>query len=221
MTSQLDDRELIERLKRLYTGVVADALDKIGYRDQVMHRSVKPLDPNMVVAGRARTAWAAEIHHEPAEPWLLIRQMIDSLKPGDVVVVAIRETRDSANWGELCSTAARAKGCHGIVLDGCLRDSRRIIDLGFPAFSIGLTPADDQYRTEWVSIDKPVRCGGVSLQPGDYVLGDRDGVVVVPAKVIEGVLRVGEAKVNREDTTRSELEQGVPLREVFQKHSTL
>jgi 4-hydroxy-4-methyl-2-oxoglutarate aldolase len=221
MTSKPGDIELIERLRRLYSGVVADALDKIKYRDQVMHRDVKPLHADMVLAGRARTAYACEIRHEPEEPWLLTRQMIDSLTPGDVVVVAVRETRDSANWGELCSTAAHAKGGHGVVLDGCLRDSRRIIELGFPAFAIGLTPADDRYRTEWVSIDQPVRCGGVEIHPGDYLLGDRDGVVIVPSAVIDDVLYLAESKLHKEDTTRSELEQGVPLRDVFQKHGVL
>src|SRR5574341_2204427 len=197
MTTKTNDKEVIARLGRLYTGVVADALDKMSYRDQVMHHDVRPLDPKMVLAGRARTAWAAEIHREPAEPWLLQRQLTESLTPGDVIVVAVRETRDSANWGELMSTAARAKECHGIVMDGCLRDSRRIIELGFPTFAVGLTPADDQYRTEWVSIDQPVRCGRVAVVPGDYVLGDQDGVVVVPAKAIEEVLRLAEAKVNK------------------------
>jgi 4-hydroxy-4-methyl-2-oxoglutarate aldolase len=221
MPNKSNDNELIERLARLYTAVVSDALDSIGYRDQVMHHSVRPLDPEMVLAGRARTAWAAEIHHEPPEPWLLQRQLTESLQPGDVVVVGVRETRDSANWGELMSTAARAKGCRGILMDGCLRDSRRVISLGFPCFAIGLTPADDQFRTEWVSIDKPIRCGGVGVQPGDYVLGDRDGVVVVPAKAVEEVLRLAEAKVSKEDVTRVELEQGIPINEVFKKHGTL
>jgi len=221
MTTKNNDKEAIERLGRLYTGVVSDALDKMGYRDQVIHHDVRPLDPKLVLAGRARTAWAAEIHHEPEEPWLLQRQLTESLTPGDVIVVAVRETRDSANWGELMSTAARAKGCHGIVMDGCLRDSRRIIEIGFPTFAVGLTPADDQYRTEWVSIDKPVRCGRVEVKPGDYVLGDQDGVVVVPAKAIEEVLRLAEAKVNKEDATRLELEQGVSISEVYRKHGTL
>jgi 4-hydroxy-4-methyl-2-oxoglutarate aldolase len=221
MEGQPNDSKLIERLSRLYSSVVSDALDSIGHHDQVMDYAVKPLQREMVVAGRARTAWACEIRQAPKEPWLLARQIISSLTPGDVVVVAVRETRNSANWGELMSTAALVKGCRGFVSDGLMRDSRRVIKLGFPAFCIGLTPADDQYRTEWTSIDRPVRCGGVEVRPGDYLLGDQDGVVVIPAEAIEDVLRRAEAKVSKEDTSRSELERGLPINEVYQKHGTL
>ena len=110
---------------------------------------------------------------------------IDSILPGEVVVVSTGESRRNAPWGELLSTAAIARGARGAVVDGLVRDVRRIQELGFPLFAAGMKPVDSKGRGRVVACNVPVRCGGVLVTPGDLVFGDLDGIVTIPAAMVE------------------------------------
>ncbi len=102
------------------------------------------------------------------------------MQPDEVVVVATGNSRRNAPWGELLSTAAKARGARGAVIDGLTRDVRKIESLGFPVFASGIKPVDSRGRGVVVAYNAPVECAGVLVHPGDLVFGDYDGVVVDP-----------------------------------------
>ncbi|MGW8181348.1 MAG: RraA family protein, partial [bacterium] len=127
----------------------------------------------------------------------------------------------NAPWGELMSTATRARGGLGAIVDGLIRDSLRIIEMKFPVFCSGLRPIDSKGRGRVVDCDVPVKVGGVKVQPGDIVFGDNDGVVVVPSECEQDVFEKALDKVNRENLSLEELRSGKLLREVYDKHGVL
>ena len=126
-----------------------------------------------------------------------------------------------APWGELLSTACIARGATGCVTDGLVRDVKAIRALGFPVFHGGIGPLDSKGRGEVAAIDVPIECAGVTVNPGDLVFGDADGVVVVPQPIVKPTLRQALEKVAGEDRTRAELQQGALLAEVFKKYGVL
>jgi 4-hydroxy-4-methyl-2-oxoglutarate aldolase len=220
-----DSLPLADKLSRLlYTSVVSDVLDSFGLMHQALRPFVRPLDETLVVFGRARTGRyeRATMPSPEHNPYELEMDLIDSLRPGEVAVLACRgPTEVIAPWGELLSTAARARQAAGCVTDGLVRDVTRIRAMGFPVFHGGIGPLDTKNRAEMVAMDAPVTIAGVAVSPGDWVLGDVDGVVVVPADRSEQVFRAALDKIAAEDTTRAELEAGESLRAVFARHGVL
>jgi regulator of RNase E activity RraA len=208
----------------LYTAVLSDVLDSLGHMEQAMRPFVRPADESLVMVGRARTGLYAPTHsvREGENPYELEMALVDSLAPGEVAVLGCDgPTERIAPWGELLSTAAKARGAAGCVTDGLVRDLRHIRAMRFPVFHGGIGPLDSKGRAKMVEMDTPIRCGGVMVRTGDLVFGDVDGVVVVPCEVEEEVLRIATGKVTSEDRTREELAAGRPLREVFAKYGVL
>ena len=213
-----------ERVRsRLYSAILADALDAVGCTKQAMHPGIRPLDDEVILCGRARTGLYLEVHHlEPNEnPYELEIQLVDGLCPGEVAALATGNSRRIVPWGELLSTAATARQAAGCVTDGLTRDVARIRHMGFAVFSGGVGPLDSRGRGKIVAIDVPVEIGGVMVTRGDLVFGDVDGVVVVPRAVEKEVLQRAFAKVDAEDTTRAELLAGATLADVFARHGIL
>jgi 4-hydroxy-4-methyl-2-oxoglutarate aldolase len=158
---------------------------------QALPSRIRPLDEERVMVGRARTAAFMEVyHHEPGtNPYELEIALIDSLQADDIPVFACSNPARVAPWGELLSTAAKARGAAGALMDGCTRDVRAIRAMGFPVFHGGIGPLDSKGRGRIMAIDVPIECAGVPIAPGDLIFGDADGVVVIPktveAKVLE------------------------------------
>jgi 4-hydroxy-4-methyl-2-oxoglutarate aldolase len=220
----LVDEQLIERARgALYAAVLSDVLDGLGYRHQVLPPSIRPLDDGLVLCGRARTGLYRDVYHLPPghNPYELEIALIDDLKPGEVPVLGCGSSGRIAPWGELLSTASMARGAHGCVTDGLVRDVRAIRELRFPVFHGGIGPLDSKGRGEVCAIDVPIECAGVSVNPGDLVFGDADGVVVVPQPVVTQTVRKALEKVEGEDRTRDELKQGARLADVFKKYGIL
>lgn len=216
-----DDRRAawIGRLDKLYTPVVADVLDRLGFRQQVLAAELRPLFPQARVAGVAltvQTVPAREI--APAEPYKGELAAVDALQTGDVLVVS---TCFWSFWGELLSTAARFRGCRGVVIDGHTRDTQAIIQMGFPVFCRGIHPADSLGRLDVAAHNVPITCGGVLIHPGDLILGDHDGLVVVPHQLAEETLRLAEEKVSGENLVRKALAEGMSTTEAFRKYGIL
>ncbi|HXY40089.1 MAG TPA: RraA family protein [Vicinamibacteria bacterium] len=207
----------------LYAPVVCDVLDGLGHRRQAMHQRLRPLDPaRCTIAGRARTVrWMEMDYVVEEDPYGLEIDLMDSLRPGDVVVHSTDHGCTNAPWGELMSAAARQRGAVGCVCDSLIRDCLKIIALGFPVFHVGIRPVDSQGRGRVMAYDVPVQCGGVLVQPGELVFGDFDGVVVVPRAVEDEVLQRAAEKVEKENASRRELLAGRSLREVYQRHGVL
>lgn len=205
----------------LYTAVVSDSLDQMGVRSQAMREHLRPLHGKCTFAGWARTISCSDIYHTPADSYSVEIEAVDSLLPGEVAVVGTQKSVRNAPWGELLSTAARARGARGAVVDGLVRDVRKIEELGFPVFATGIKPVDSNGRGIVTAYNVPVECGEVVVAPGDFVFADFDGVVVVPKGIVVDVLRLAADKVARENSSRAELMNGAYLRDVFDRYGVL
>lgn len=212
-------RSLIERLDRLYPAVVSDVLDRMGFRQQAMAPDIRPLFPEARLCGRAMPVLAVPAYSIPEkEPYKLEMAAVDHLEPGDVMVVSRTE---GSFWGELLSTAARYRGARGIVVDGYTRDTLAIIEMGFPTFVRGIHIADSLGRLEVAAFEVPIVCGGVKVSPGDLILADFDGVIVVPGEAAEEALARAEEKVSGENQVREHLQQGMPVSEAFRRFGVI
>jgi 4-hydroxy-4-methyl-2-oxoglutarate aldolase len=213
--------DTIAVLEKLYSAVVADVLDSMGHRNQILGSQIHALAPADTVCGRVFTAKAVSVDQLPADPYKLEMQAIDTMKAGDVFVVDAEHDKRSAFWGELLSTACLAKGVRGIVMSGCCRDMWALRRMDFPVFGIGCTPADSAGRLDVIHIGQPIEIDGVAARNGDYILGDLDGVVIVPQESAGEAIRLAAEKVSGENTVREELREGIPVAEVFRKHGIL
>lgn len=222
MKKKAPSRQSIAR--KLYSAVLSDVLDSLGYRHQAMRPFVRPLDESLVLFGRARTGtYSAVFHVEPGRnPYAEEMALIDGLEPGDVAVLACGGPTDRiAPWGELLTTASRVRKAAGCVTDGLVRDVRRIREMRFPVFHGGIGPLDSKGRAEMTARDVPVDCAGVHVESGDWVFGDVDGVVVIPNKIADKAFAEALGKVDGEDRTRKELLAGKSLAEVYAKYGVL
>jgi 4-hydroxy-4-methyl-2-oxoglutarate aldolase len=213
--------ELLERLERLYPAVVADCLDKVGRRTQVMAPRIRPLFPQARMAGFASTVHAVKVSSPPANPDDYYRgelQAVDALGEGDIMVVS---TVEGSYWGELLATASRYRGARGIVVDGYTRDTLALIEMGFPTFVAGISCHDSLGRLDVDAVGVPIECGGVHVEQGDLVLADFDGVVVVPAAVAEDVIALAEEKMSGENLVREKLAEGMPVWDAFRTYGVI
>ena len=205
----------------LYTGVISDVLDALGYRSQAMTPDIRPVHPDMVVVGRARPVLSVDVYRVRDDCYDNEIAFVDALLKDDLVVACTNRSTRTGLWGELLSTAARARGARGTVTDGYVRDVRRIVSMGFPVFAAGMRPVDSRGRSIVMEYDTPIECGGVPVRKGDIVFGDIDGVVVIPQEAAEQVVADALYKVRQENASRAELERGGTLRGVFDKYKVL
>src|ERR1700747_675392 len=210
------DAAYLDRIaEHLYSSVLADILDDLGYRQQALDHEVRPLYDGAKVAGRAATMLAVEVSKLPDNPYDNLMELLDGIVPGEVVVGAVQSRAHAAIWGELLSTHTRARGGRGGVVRGLSRDSWGITEMKFPVFARGLCPADSKGRLEVIAIRGTIPVAGGAGSARDLVLADEDGVVVVPQNLEDEVLRLAFEKVEGEDVMREILRQGANLRAVF------
>jgi 4-hydroxy-4-methyl-2-oxoglutarate aldolase len=215
------DLALIERLERLYPAVVADCLDRLGVRTQVLEPHIRPLYTDAKVAGYAATVHCVDVEAVPEDRADWYRgemSAVDSLQPGDVMVVS---TCRGSYWGELLATASRYRGARGLVADAYTRDTLALTKMQFPTFAAGIHCADSLGRIDVDAVGGPISCGGVAISPGDLVLGDNDGVVVIPASLGAEVIGLAEEKVSGEDLVRAKLAEGMPVSEAFRTYGVI
>ena len=216
------DGELLDLIAaRLSSAALSDSLDRLGLRDQAMADRLRPVWPEAVLVGRAHTALPVDVYELRPEPYAAEIAAVDALKPGDVMVAATGPSTRTCFWGELLSTAARGRGARGALIDGYVRDVRRIAAMRFPVFATGMSPVDSAGRSLVVEWGRPVACGDVLVREGDLVVGDVDGIVVVPREVEREAVERALAKLAGEDRTRAALEQGLTLSEVYAKYGVL
>jgi regulator of RNase E activity RraA len=210
--------DLTARYAKVHSGAVADVLDKRGYRNQVVNGAIQGLTLDTRVAGPAYTCKGAPATELEPDDWDMRKQFLDSIQPGTVVVVDTSGDTASAHWGELMSTAARGRGATGVVIDGATRDVTQMLAMDFPAFVRYRSPASSILRWRISGFDHPVTIGGVLVRPGDYVVGDADGVVIVPAELAVEVLEAVESLAVAETNMRQELLEGGTFSEVFDRY---
>ena len=189
--------DLVARFRGLNTGVVCDALGRFGALD---HR-IKPIGPGMQMVGSALTVRARPCDN------LAVYKALEMAKLGDVLLIAVHGYTSSAVWGELTSIIARELGLAGMVTDGAVRDARAISEIGLPVFAQAVTP-NSPFKDGPGEINTPVSCGGVVVKPGDIVVGDAEGVVVVPQGLAEAVVARVSAFEAKEAAIRAEIEAG-------------
>jgi 4-hydroxy-4-methyl-2-oxoglutarate aldolase len=216
--------DLYDRMaKDLYVAVISDVLDRLGYRHQVMTTAIRPIDPltRAVTVGRAHTVRFTPAFEVVESPYTVQIAAIDALQPGDIPILATGGYLEASYWGELFSNAAIGRGARGVIMEGSHRDTRKVLELGFPVFSTGARPFDISGRAMAVDYGRPVVCGGVRIEPGDIVFAEVDGIVVIPAAVADEVITGAFAKVATEDRAREDLLEGALLSEVWAKYRVL
>jgi regulator of RNase E activity RraA len=190
-----------------------------------MHQRLRPLltdIKNCGFVGRARTFhWIETQTILEDDPYGLEIEAMDSLKAGDVVVHSTDYNGTNAPWGELMSTISKNKGVVGCVCDSQVRDCIKIIEMKFPVFYAGIRPLDSKGRGLVVGYDVPIQCGGVLVNSGDLIFSDFDGIVVVPKELESEIFHRAKEKVENENHSRRELQNGSTLREVYNKYKSL
>ena len=222
---QTDDELFALAEEELFSAVIGDVMDHMGLRNQFLPASIRPLSPDMRVIGRAMTVLTADLPEGAAEaegyaPFGRMLEALDDLRRHEVYLCA-GGSPTYALWGELMSTRARLLGAAGAVMDGYYRDSDGIEQLGFPTFGHGAYAQDQGPRGTVVDYRSRIEIGQVTINPGDIVVGDRDGVCIVPCDHEEEVFVRALEKARGEKTVRREIEGGMPARVAFGKYGIM
>lgn len=215
------DESIAVRYQALYTGAIADMLDRAGYRDQVLPPEIAPFTRARRLAGPAFTGQGypcADVTHNDSAARVA---MIGAIPPGAVSLWACGGSRECAHWGELMSMASRQRGATGAVIDGGVRDLEMIDAMDFPVFARFACAASSIGRWDIQEWQVEIRIGATRIFPGDFVFGDRDGVVIVPRELTVDVLEAAEDVFRREGAMREELRSGIPLSDAFARHGSL
>ena len=210
-----------DKLDRCFSAVLQDVMDGMNVRVQCMDPALRPLDPSMRAWGEAITIYLEAVAEVPENPFQMEMELLDSANEGHIIVAQCNARELSAFWGGLLSNAAVGRKVSGVITDGGVRDYNEIMELGFPAFSRGLSPYDSLGRMDGKECDVPVECGGIRVHPGDLVFGDVDGIVVVPQDIVDEVVAKAWEKVQAESTVREELRSGASVVKTFKKHGVL
>jgi 4-hydroxy-4-methyl-2-oxoglutarate aldolase len=220
-----------ERFMALYTAAVYDTLDEMGLPNQCLDLSIKPLAHDMKLAGPAFTVLGTTDprdddeyeHGQKTADW----GIFDAIYQDCVVLVVANGERHCGHWGELMSTAAKARGAAGVVIDGGIRDGSLLFAIEeWPAFARYTSPIESKHRYRIRDLEVPVAASGtlssqVRVDPGDWLFGDMDGVLVVPQGVVDEVLERSEEAKAIEDLVRIEIRQGAHVRDVYKKYGRL
>jgi regulator of RNase E activity RraA len=210
--------ELCRRYGQVYSGAVADVLDRRGLTRQIVDGAIQGLTLETRVAGPAFTCKGAPATELEPDDWDQRKAFLDALTPYSVAVVDSSGDTVAAHWGELMSTGARGRGCQGVVIDGGTRDVTQLLAMGFPVFARYRSPASSIRRWRISGWVHPVRVGGVLVRQGDFIVGDADGVVVVPAEIAAEVLAEVESLTGAETAMRAELLAGGLFSTVYDKY---
>ena len=205
----------------LYSAVVCDALDAAGYRNQSPRCQLAACSVETLLIGRCKTTLWVDYYHELENPYELELKAVDSCTADDVFIAAAGGSQRSAVWGELLSTASSNRGCVGAIVDGLVRDTAKTAAMRFPVYARGTSPYDSQFRQRVVDLDVPVEIEGVRFCPGDLVIADRDGVVVVPREVEQEVIRHAWNKVHTENAIRDAIRGGMTAQEAYERFGVL
>ena len=218
------DEVVAEMRATFFCSMISDVLDGLGHTNQALAPSMRPLDEDLLMVGRARTMLYADVYARPGPDenhYALEIGLVDDLKPGDIVVAACGKTGRIAPWGGLLSTAATVRGATGAVMDGFVRDIKHVRELKLPVYSGGIAPLDSMGRGKVIEVDVPVECAGVLVHPGDILFGDADGCIVIPKALEQAVLEAGREKLAAESKSLDALKAGRRLTDVYEEFGVL
>jgi regulator of RNase E activity RraA len=215
------DSELFSTIRaNLYTAVVGDVLDQLGHRVHFLPPEIRPLRADMIVVGRAFPVIVGDAPGTSEDRFGKLLQALDALREHDVYITNGGQTRYSL-WGELLSTRAAHLKAAGVVLNGYCRDEAGILEVNFPTFCWGSYALDISYRGKVLDYGVPTKVGDVPVSPGDVVFGDRDGTLIVPARMEDQVFEKALEKVRSENLVRDAFRQGMSALEAFEKFGVM
>lgn len=206
----------------LYAAVVSDALDAAGYRAQSCSAPLNNLTTAAtVLIGRAKTTLWEDLDHEDPEPYKLELEAVDQCKSDDIFIAAANGSNRSGIWGELLTTASKNGGCIGAIVDGSVRDTVAMGKMQFPVFARGTNVLDSLHRQRVKAVDVDVEIGKLTFHPGDLIIADADGIVVVPQEVETEVIKAAWEKVHAENITRDSIREGMTATDAYKKYGVL
>ncbi len=225
-----DDAELFSVVRaELYTAVIGDIMDQLGSLHQFLPPSIRPMRDDMVVVGRAMTVLEADVFELPTgdlsaplmeRPFGLMLEALDDLKPNEIYLCG-GASPNYALWGELMATRAKKLGAAGAVVNGYHRDTFGILELDFPTFSFGPWAQDQAPRGRVVGWRVPIQIGQVRIQDGDIVVGDVDGVCVIPQAIEAEVFSAAIEKARTEKLVKIAIAAGMSAVESWRRHGVM
>lgn len=218
----IDEKYGIENIKKnVYSGIICDVLDQMGYREQALNNQINGLNDDTVIFGPAFTSIGTTVYSMPEHPLIAQTKVVDQLGEGEIYVLVTRGEYNCAVFGEIFATRVMKKGGAGVLLDAYARDLKELKNMslngsdGFPVFFRGKSPLTSKGRCEINECQIPITIDGVTINPGDYIFGDCDGVVIIPKDLIDEVLDRAFALIRDEDRVRDSLLAGDSLEKVY------
>ena len=209
------DKELFAIMKQeLYTPVVGDILDEMGYYHQFLPAALVPIREEDKLAGRAMPVLMTDVYGPQKKPFGYLTEALDQLEEGEIYIASGGMMR-CAYWGELLTATARKRGALGAVVNGYYRDSPQVKEQNFPVFSRGRYAQDSSVRTQVTNFRCVIEIESVRIRPGDLLFGDADGVLVVPREMEDEVIQKALEKARGEKKVRKAIEGGMSATEAF------
>lgn len=214
-------KELLASIKeKLYTPVVGDILDEMGYYHQFLPADIRPLSPTMKLAGYAMPVLMIDVFEPQKKPFGLLTEALDQLQE-DEIYIATGGTKRCAYWGELLTATANTRGAVGAVVNGWHRDTPQVLEQNWPVFSCGCYAQDSSVRTQVVDYRCTIEIGQVTIHSGDIVFGDIDGVLIIPQELAAEVIEKSLEKAAGEKVVRKAIENGMTATDAFAKFGIL
>lgn len=221
MSNWKNETEMFDLMKeKLYTPVVGDILDEMGYYHQFLPAEVQAIDPGMKVAGKAMTSLMIDVFEPQKKPFGLLTEALDQLMENEIYI-ATGGTQRCAYWGEILTATARMRGATGAVVNGWHRDTPQVLEQNWPVFSWGCYAQDSSVRTQVVDYRCTIEIGHVTVHSGDLVFGDIDGVIIIPKNVSKEVIERSLEKASAEKVVRKAIEHGMSSTDAFAKYGIL
>lgn len=216
-----NDQELFALMRDvLYTPVVGDILDGLGFIHQFLPQPIQPMREAMTIVGRAMPVLMIDVYGPQKQPFGKLTEALDQLQPGEVYLASGGEMR-CAYWGEILTATAKKRGAAGAVINGFHRDTPKVLEQDWPVFSRGRFAQDSGVRTQVAAYRCPIEVGGVAVSPGDLVFADLDGVLIIPRAVETETITQALEKARGEKLVRKEIEAGMSSTNAFKKYGIL
>ena len=217
MAEWKNDKELFTIMKKeLYTPVLCDMLDTLGYSHQFLPREIQSIRQDMMLAGRAFPTIICDVYGKQEEPLGKLVEAIDHCGEDQVYIVTGGDHRCSY-FGEIMTARLRAKKAVGAVINGPMRDTRQVLEQNFPVFCTGRDAQGSGYRNHVIAYNVPVEIGNILISPGDLIFGDIDGVVIIPREIEQKALEVTLERVRGEVETRKAIDEGMSAIEAVKR----